>query len=140
MVQSVEMVRSIGADNVIDYKKENAVDNDKQYDAVIDVAATLSVKEYHRALKPNGICVVIGFSTAGHLLSYSLARKRAGKEITLCTANNKISSELLEINKLVEAERLRVVIDSRYALDETAEALSRAITGHPRGKIVIKVS
>jgi NADPH:quinone reductase-like Zn-dependent oxidoreductase len=137
---SVEFVRSHGADTVIDYKKEAAVnDASKQYDVVIDVAATLSVKEYRRALKTGGRCVVIGFSTIGHTLSYSFAGKRDGKTIKLCMANNKNGDELLEINELVEAGKLRVAIDSHYSLDETAEALRHTESGHPKGKVVIKV-
>ena len=134
---SVEKVRTIGADNVIDYKRENVVKDCGQYDVIIDVAATLSVKDYRRALKPNGICVVIGFSTFRHMFSHSLAGKRDGKKITLCLANNKNGDELLEINRLTGAGKLRAVIDSRYALDETAEALRRAETGHPKGKVII---
>ena len=136
---SVQTVRSLGADRVIDYKKENAVNNNEQYDIVIDVAATLSVKDYRRALKPNGICIVIGFSTFRHLLSFSLAGKRDGKKITLCMANNKNGDELLEINRLAVTGKLRVLIDSRYSLDDTAEALRRAEKGHPKGKVVIQI-
>jgi NADPH:quinone reductase-like Zn-dependent oxidoreductase len=52
-------------------------------------------------------------------------------------ANNNDGNELIEINRLVESGQLKVVIDSRYSLDETAEALRRAETGHPKGKVVI---
>ncbi len=136
---SAETVRSLGAD-VIDYKKERDVIGVKQYDAVIDVAASLSVKDYFRALKPNGICVVVGFSTIGHALSYNLAGKQEGKRIALCTANNKRADDLLEVSKLVETGKMKVIIDSRFSLDDTAEALRRAETGHPKGKIVIHVT
>ena len=134
---SVEFVRILGADYVIDYKKGSAISNDKQYDVVIDVAANLSVKGYRRALKKNGRCVVIGFSTLGHTISYSLAGKRDGKSIKLSMTNNKNGDDLLEINNLVEMGKLRVFIDSRYSLDETAEAFHRTETGHPKGKVII---
>ncbi len=133
---SVEMVRSLGADYVIDYQTETVI-TDKQYDAIIDVAATLSVKQYRKALKPNGVCVVIGFSTMGHMLSYNFAGKKNGKRIMLCSAKNKNGDELLEINKLIADGKLRVLIDSRYSLDETADAIRRAETGHPKGKVII---
>lgn len=133
---SVEMVRSLGADYVIDYQTETVI-TDKQYDAIIDVAATLSVKQYRKALKPNGVCVVIGFSTMGHMLSYNFAGKKNGKRIMLCSAKNKNGDELLEINKLIADGKLRVLIDSRYSLDETATAIRRAETGHPKGKVII---
>ena len=135
---SVEFVRSLGADTVIDYQNEAAVTDDKQYDIVIDVAATLSVNDYRRAMKNGGRCVIIGFSTLGHMLGYSFAGKKDGKTIKLCMANNKDGEVLLEINKLVEAGKLKVAIDSRYGLDETAEALRYAETWHPKGKVIIK--
>ena len=134
---AVAMVSSLGADTIVDYKKESIAKSGKQFDAIIDVAATLSVKDYRNLLKRNGICVVVGYSTFGHLISHSLAGKRDGKKIILCAANNKISSPLSELNKLVEAGKLKVIIDSRYPLGETAEALRRAETGHPKGKVVI---
>ena len=135
--ESIEFVRSLGTDVVIDYKKEDVVTDDKQYDAVIDVAANLSVKEYRHALKKNGTCVVIGFSTLGHTLSYSFAGKRDGKTIKLSITNNKNGDDLSEINKLIETGKLRVVIDRIYSLDETAEALRHTEMGHPKGKVVI---
>ena len=135
--ESVEFVRSLGTDVVIDYKKEDVITDDKQYDAVIDVAANLSVKEYRHALKKNGTCVVIGFSTLGHTLSYTFAGKRDGKTIKLSITNNKNGDDLSEINKLIETGKLRVVIDRIYSLDETAEALRHTEMGHPKGKVVI---
>ena len=129
----------LNADYVIDYTKDNVADIGKQFDVVIDVAATLSIKNYRSLLKPNGICVVVGFSTIGHMVSYSLAGKRDGKKIKLCTANNKVGDDLLEINKLILAKQLKVFIDSRYSLGETAEAIHHAETGHPKGKIVINI-
>ena len=134
---SVDFVRSLGADTVVDYRKETVVTGDKLYDIVIDVAATLSVKEYRRALKTNGKCVVIGYSSFIHALRYSFARKRDGKAIKLSMTNNKNGDDLLEVNELVEAGKLRVAIDSRYPLDETAEALRYVETGHPKGKVII---
>ena len=135
--ESIEFVRSLGADAVIDYKRQVVITDDKQYDVVIDIAANFSVKEYRRALKKNGKCIIIGFSTLGHTISYSFAGERDGKTIKLSMTNNKNGDDLLEINKLVETGKLRVVIDSRYSLDETAKALCHAEIGHPKGKLVI---
>ena len=137
---SVGFVRSLGADAVIDYMKETVVTDAKQYDSVVDVAASLSVKEYRRALRKNGRCVVIGFSTIGHLISHSFARERDGKSITLSMTVNKFGADLLEINELVETGKLRVAIDGLFSLDETAEAMRRAESGHPKGKVVIRTA
>ncbi len=136
---SVNLVRSLGFDT-IDYKKESAVKDNVQYDALIDVAATLSVKEYRRALKPGGISVVIGFSTIGHTLSYNLAGKRDGKKIVLCSANNKDFHDLLEVSRLVEDGKIKIIIDSRYPLSQTTEALCRVESGHPKGKVIIEIA
>ncbi len=94
---------------------------------------------YLTALKPNGTCVVVGYSTFGHLLSFSLAGKRDGKAIKLCAANNKNGDDLMAINELVEAGKLKVIIDSRYPLDNAADAVRRVRTGHPKGKVVITI-
>ncbi|MCL2867027.1 MAG: NAD(P)-dependent alcohol dehydrogenase [Clostridia bacterium] len=134
---SVDFVRSLGADTVIDYKKGPVLTVDRQYDIILDVAASLKVKDYRRALKTGGRCIVIGFSTLGHALHYGFARKHDGKTIRLCMANNKDGNALLEINKLVETGQIRAFIDSRYPLTETAEALRHTETGHPKGKIII---
>ena len=133
----VELARSLGADTVFDYTKEDFLSGGRQYDVILDVAATRSVKEYRKALKPNGHGVVVGFSTIGHMLSVSFAGKRGDKKIAILMANNRNADDLLELNKLVETGKLKVVIDSRYSLDETAEALRHAETGHPKGKIVV---
>ena len=137
---SVDTVSSLGADAIVDYKKEDVINIRRHFDVVIDVVATLSVKDYRHLLKQNGICIVIGFSTMRHMISYNLAGKKDGKKIKLCMANNKISEPLLDVNKLVEAGKLRVVIDSRYSLDETAEALRHMETGHPKGKVIIEIA
>ncbi|MCL2332392.1 MAG: zinc-binding dehydrogenase [Actinomycetia bacterium] len=134
------MVRSLGIDRVIDYKKENVASCGRLFDVVIDVAVRLSVENYRCLLKQNGICVVVGFSPIRHLISHSLAGKRDGKKIVLCTANNKINDPLLDMNTLVETGKMRVVIDSRYAFDDTAEAIRRVETGHPKGKVVIEIN
>lgn len=136
--KSIPIVRELGAKHVIDYTKLSAV-NGKQYDVIIDVAANISVKGYRRALKQNGRCAVIGYSTLRHTLSYNLAGKRDGKEIKLCAANNKNGDDLLELNKLIETGQLRVIIDSYYPLADTANALRRVKEGHPTGKVVIEM-
>jgi len=136
---SVETVRSLGADRVIDYAKEDFIQNGQQYDLILDIAANRSVPEYRRALKPGGNCVVIGFSTIRHMLSVSFAAKRDGKKIAILAANNKNGDDLRFINTLVEAGKIKPIIDSRYPLSEAAEAIRHAETSHPKGKVVITI-
>ena len=134
---SMDLARSLGAYRVIDYTKVNFAEEGETYDVILDVAASRSVDEYRRALKSGGVCVVIGFSTIGHMMSVSFAGKRDGKRIGILMANNKNSKDLLELNQLIEIGKLKAVIDSRYPLDEAAAALRHAEVGHPKGKVVI---
>jgi NADPH:quinone reductase-like Zn-dependent oxidoreductase len=134
-----DMLRSFGVKHVIDYTREDFADNGRNYDLILDVAANRSVRDYRRALKPNGICVVIGFSTVGNMIRVAFAGKRDGKTICILAANNKNSGDLLELNKLVEIGKLKPVIDSRYSLNETAEAIRRIENGHPKGKVIINI-
>src|SRR5207248_2022960 len=71
--RNMDMARSIGADHVIDYTKEDFTRNGQQYDLIIDIAANHSVSDYKRALTPQGICVFTGFSSMFHLLQSRLA-------------------------------------------------------------------
>ena len=135
--EAIELIRSLGADSIVDYTKERATHTGKRYDVILDVAATLSVKDYRKLLKPNGICVVIGFSTMRHVFDYKVAREIDGKKIVLCVAKNNENAALLDLNKLVESGQLKTVIDSRFSLEDTSKALHHAVSGHPKGKIVI---
>ncbi len=136
--KSVATLASLGADHIIDYQKESAI-NGRQYDAIIDIAATIPIKGYRSALKRGGICIVVGYSTFEHLLRFSLAGKREGKTIKLCMADNKNSDDLSAISQFIEAGQLKVLIDSRYSLANATEALRRVKTGHPIGKVIIEV-
>ncbi len=135
-----DMMCSLGANSIIDYTKEDIQKTNRKYDLILDIAATLSVKTYRRLLKQNGNAVVIGFSTFSHMIKVSLASKRDNKKIGILIANNKNAADLYELNKLINTKKLTSVIDSVYPLDETAKALQHAETGHPKGKIIIRVS
>ena len=136
---SMDLARSLGADRVIDYTKEDFTGDGLQYDVILDIAASRSAKDCRRALKTGGVCVVVGFSTIRHLVSVSLAGKRDGKRIGILAANNRINSDLLQLNKLIESRKLKPVIDSQYPLAAIANAIRRAETGHPRGKVIINM-
>ena len=134
---SIAMVRSLGADHVIDYITENFTKTNKRYDLIMDIAANHSVKAYRYALKPGGVCVVVGFSTIRHMLNVAFSSKRDGKIIGTLMANNKNGDDLLDLNTLLENGKLKIVIDSSYALSEVAEAIRHVETGHPKGKVII---
>ena len=136
---SLEMVRSLGANSVIDYTAEDFVENERQYDLILDVAASRSVKDYRHSLKSGGICVVVGFSTIGHMLSVSLSSKRDGKRIGVLVANNKNGADLLALDALLESGKLKAIIDSCYPLSKAAEAIRHVEIGHPKGKVIITI-
>lgn len=143
--KNADMLRSIGAESIIDYKQENFWENGKQYDIIIDIAASTNVKQLRRSLKPNGICVVIGFKKISIAYTFHILiggkpkRKNANKAIVLLMAKNTNSGDLEEINILFEHGTLKPVIDMVYPLNDLAKAFLRYEKQGTKGKIVIKI-
>ena len=142
---NLDMVRSIGADHVIDYTKEDFTQNRQHYDLIFDAVGNCSASDYKRALSPNGICVIAGFTTIFHLLSQVLL---LGSWISM-TGHKKIGTmgsaksnkeDLIFMKELLEAGKVVPVIDRCYPLSETAEAIGYLEEGHARGKVVITVA
>jgi len=134
---AVAVVRSLGADHVIDYTREDFADNGQRYDLILDIAANRFVSDYRGSLKPEGRCVVIGFSDISHLMNVSLF---GGKSVTILMADNTLGGDLASVNELFEAGKLKPVIDSYYPLDEVAAAINHVETGHPKGKVIIEIT
>lgn len=140
--RNLEMARGIGADHVIDYTQEDFTKSGRQYDLIIDIAANHPVSAYKRALTPNGICVVTGFSTISHLVRNSLMGALASK-----TGSNKFVTltakltrqDLIFVKELLEEGKIAPVIDRSYPLSETAQAMRYFGVEHARGKVVITV-
>jgi NADPH:quinone reductase-like Zn-dependent oxidoreductase len=141
--RNVEMVRSIGADYVIDYTAEDFTRTGKQYDLIYDTVGNRSVSDYKRALTPNGRCVVAGFTTMARLFEHMLlgawASKTGSKKVGLMGTAQANKMDLLVIKELLETGKVVPVIDKRYSLSETAEAIRYLETGRARGKVVITV-
>ena len=139
----MDMLRSIGADHVIDYTKEDFTRSGERYDLILDVVARRSVFAYRRALNPDGVCVFVGGSTATILQSLILGPliSRTGSQqmgIVMWKPNDK--EDLALLAKLFEAGKVVPVIDRRYPLSQVPEAL-RYLAEEPHlGKIVITVS
>jgi NADPH:quinone reductase-like Zn-dependent oxidoreductase len=133
----MDLVRLIGADHVIDYTQEDVTKNEQQYDLIFDVAAYHSIAEYKRILSPGGIYVVAGGSMA-RIFQVMLKSRTGAKNMVVVVA--KISQKDLQfILELMNAGKVRSIIDKRYPLNETAEALRYLEEGHARGKVVITV-
>ncbi len=137
--RNLEQARSIGADHVIDYTKEDFTKNGQQYDLVFAANGYHSLSAYKRALTPKGIYVMAGGTMAqifqsmllGSMMSENGGRKMGG------VSAKRSQNDLVFIKELFEAGKVRSIIDRRYPLGEAAEALRYIGEGHARGKIVI---
>ncbi len=135
------MVRSIGADHVIDYTQEDFTQNGQRYDLIVDIVANHSLSDLKRALSPKGICVVVGFSTLGHMLQVRLLGpwiSRNGNKKLGMLMPKEDSQDLAMLKELLETG-IVPVIDRRYPLAEIPEAIRYLEKGHARGKVVITV-
>jgi NADPH:quinone reductase-like Zn-dependent oxidoreductase len=133
----MDLVRSIGADHVIDYTREDVTEGRQQYDLIFDVAAYRSISKYKRILGPGGIYVLAGGSMA-RIFQLMFMSTTGAKNMRLIVAEIN-QKDLLFIIELVNAGKVKPIIDRRYPLSETAEALRYLEEGHARGKVVIAV-
>jgi len=140
--RNVEMVRSIGADHVFDYKKEDYTESGNQYDLIIDMVGNHSLSANRRALKPDGIFVIVG-GGKGNWLGPMMTPIKAlflsplvDQEFVMILAELR-QDDLAILGDLMQAGKVTPVIDSRYALSELKAALRHSEEGHTRGKIII---
>jgi NADPH:quinone reductase-like Zn-dependent oxidoreductase len=137
--RNVDMVRSLGADQIIDYTKEDFTHQGQQYDLILAVNGYHPILDYKRALRPNGRYVMTGGTMAqfgqavllGPLISMAGSQKMGN---FMAKAN---LHDLLVLKELVEAGKVKPVIDRRYPLSETAEAMRYLGAGHAQGKVII---
>jgi NADPH:quinone reductase-like Zn-dependent oxidoreductase len=138
----LDFLRSLGADHVIDYTREDFTRNGKQYDLILDVVAHRSVFDLKRALKPNGTYFVVGGSVATLfqvLILGPFIRRSEGKNLRILAVQRN-RNDLVEITELCQAGKIVPVIDRRYPLREVPEALRYVGEGRAKGKIVITVA
>jgi len=137
--KNAEMVRSIGADHVIDYTTEDFTRTGEQYDRIFDNVGNRSFSECRRALTPEGVLIPnSGHAGIGYLIRAfvrSLFVRQQGRPF-LSTPNQ---ADLLALKALIESGRLMPVIDRTYPLSETPQALEYVGKGHASGKVVISV-
>jgi NADPH:quinone reductase-like Zn-dependent oxidoreductase len=142
--RNLDLVRSIGADHVIDYTKEDFTRNGKQYDLLFDAVANRSASGYKRALSSNGICIVAGFTSISQMLFQvailgSLVSMTGNKKIGTMGSAKPNKQDLLFTKELLESGKVVPLIDRCYTLSETADAIRYLEEGHARGKVVITV-
>ncbi|HET9745564.1 MAG TPA: NAD(P)-dependent alcohol dehydrogenase [Chitinophagaceae bacterium] len=138
--QKLDMLRTLGADHVIDYRKEDFTRSGKQYDIILDVKTNRSLFSYARALKPNGVYVTVGGSI-GRLLQalftgawISLFYKKK-----ICIVALKTNKDLVYMNELFEAGKVKPVIDGHYKLEDVPEAMKVFGKAEHTGKLVISI-
>ena len=142
---NMDLVRSIGADQAIDYTREDFTQSGKQYDFILDNVSNHSMAELLGALTPTGSLVPNGgnfqnrwFAGGGRVLSAHLRARFAGQRIHpfLVTQNQ---ADLVALKVLIEAGAITPVVDRTYALRETGTAIDHVGEGHARGKVAITV-
>ena len=137
----MEMARAIGADHVIDYTKEDFTKNGQHYDLIFAVNGYHPILDYKSALKPDGIYVMAGGSMSQMfqaLLLGPLVSMIGNKKMRAVSAKPN-QKDLIFIKELIEAGKVKPVIDRRYSLREVPQALQYLWEGHARGKVVITV-
>jgi len=138
--KNVQQTLSLGADYVIDYTKENFMKREKQYNIILGINGNYPLLAYKKILTSNGIYVMVGGSLSqifksllfGWILSFGSQKMKS-----LAAKANKPDLELLAT--LLEKGNIKPVIDRRYSLDKTADAMNYLKQGHPTGKVVINI-
>jgi NADPH:quinone reductase-like Zn-dependent oxidoreductase len=137
----LDFMRSLGADHVIDYTREDFTKNGKQYDLILDIVAHRSVFAYKRALRSNGSYFLAGGSVSTMLQILFLGpwiRRTTDKKIRILAVRPNIE-DVDFVKELIEAGKVTPVIDKTYPLSEVPEAIGYVGEGHAQGKVVISV-
>ncbi len=134
---NLDMLRSIGADQVIDYTQEDFTKSDQTYDVIFDVVGKSSFSGSVKSLKQNGRYLLANPGLS-HMVRGGWTSMRSSKNVISGAASHK-TGDLIFLKKLIEAGKIKSVIDRRYPLEQIAEAHSYVETGHKKGNVVITV-
>ena len=143
-----DLVRSLGADYVIAYTREDFTENGQRYDLILDMAGDRSLSEYRRALSPEGTLVMVGSSgsTSGHLYLRGFSRWFRALVMSVFVRqrlrslmSTRSQEDLVVVTELIEAGKLTPVTSARYPLSEFPKAIRHFEEGHTRGTVVITV-
>jgi NADPH:quinone reductase-like Zn-dependent oxidoreductase len=144
--RNVDRARSLGADRVIDYTRDDYARSGDRYDLIVDVAGSQSWRKNRRVLTPEGILVLAGAPTGnrltgpiGRLARLWLASRLGSRKLVffICKPNR---ADLAVVRELIEAGKVRPVVDRVYRLDEIADALATMGEGHVQGKLVVRIA
>ena len=134
--RNIDLVRSLGADHVVDYTTTDFVRTGQRYDLILDTIGNRSVSDLRHALTESGKAAVTGFTTVAKLMSVSL---RGGKDIAMVQAHV-TTKDLEHLSELIEGGKVTPVIDRRYPFAEIPAAIDYLEQGHARGKVVVRVA
>lgn len=140
--QKFDMMRSLGADHVIDYTQEDFTKNKKQYDLILDQIARKSVFAYRRALKPNGKYRMVGGSTRrifGALIMGSITSLFSSKKVGIMMGRPNDKDDMEFLTELFEAKKVIPIIDKKFPLKEVPEAVKYLEDGLAIGKLIISM-
>jgi NADPH:quinone reductase-like Zn-dependent oxidoreductase len=143
--RNVDLVRSIGADHVVDYKQEDFTRSGERYDLILDAVANRSVSALRRVLKPDGKLVLVGAAkgrSGGRPMLFVLRAMLMGRFMSQTVAlfmTKRNKDDLVLLKELIEAGKVKPVMDRRYSLKAVPEAIGYLEAGHARGKVVITV-
>jgi len=144
--RNLDLVRSLGADHVIDYTQENFTEGGAQYDLILDNVGSHSLLDTRRALKPDGILVIVSgpkrdpwLGPLARVIQAALLAPFVDQEMTKFLAEL-TPADLAVLADLAQAGKLTPVIDRRYPLREAAEAIRYVETGRARGKVIVEMN
>lgn len=144
--RNLDLVRSIGADHVIDYTNENFTEGSERYDLILDNVGNHSLSDVRRAMKPDGVLVIVGvpktdpwFGQLARPIKAMLLSPFVDEELVMFISQLN-AEDLTVLGALAQAGKLEPVIDRRYTLSEVPEAIEYLQAGHARGKVIINVA
>jgi NADPH:quinone reductase-like Zn-dependent oxidoreductase len=138
--KDVELVRSLGARDVLDRFREDFTKNGKTYDVIFDAVGKHSFRRCRRSLKPGGIYITVDLGFMYHVPLVALVTRFVGSRRAKLGIGRYRREDLVFVKELVDAGKYRPVIDRRYALDEVVEATRYVETGQKTGNVVLRVS
>ncbi|HSK55966.1 MAG TPA: NAD(P)-dependent alcohol dehydrogenase [Jiangellales bacterium] len=141
----VDLVRSLGADHVIDYSQEEITDGGRRYDVIIDTGGLRPLRTLRRALTPKGSLVIVGAENGGNwtggigrAMRAAMLSRFVGQTLVMLTPKER-HEDLLELTELIEAGKVTPAVDRTYPLVDVPEAVRYLMDGRARGKVAITV-
>jgi NADPH:quinone reductase-like Zn-dependent oxidoreductase len=136
--QNLELVRSLGADAVIDYTREDFAENGQTYDLFFDAVGKRSFRQCHHSLTPKGVYITTILT--GQILFDTVRTSIIGSQKAKFTIPNITIDDLHRVHDFIEAGKVKPVIDRCYPLEQAAAAHRHSETGHAQGRIIVTVA